>query len=295
LISRARDGEELTADEVAAVAGFLYTPSNRHWRQKLDVLRLIRGMRLSEEARRFCVGPVRELADPVNLARDAPGRLMRAGLRTVFIMTLGLAAVETSARAEPVWMIPLLVVALPVFLVSLAMESMHLREIRAEAARTLGALRDPDSLAVLISCARDLSAEVRRAGTEGLPQNLHDLPPVRPNLAPADYAKLIALLGSSEEIVVLSVLDALEKFDEGEAIQGVQRLVKRGATREIRAEAERILPILKDRQRRAQDPALLVRPAGPPEDAPEELLRPAWGVADEDPSTLLRAERAGPD
>ncbi len=93
-----------------------------------------------------------------------------------------------------------------------------------------------------------------------------------------------------DEAIELDILELLRRHGEGSAADPVGRILKRGRTGRVRTKAAEILPVLKERLRIEQEPKVLLRPSGPPEDSPGELLRPAVSTADRDPSMLLRAE-----
>jgi hypothetical protein len=290
-VRRVRRGDDLTLAEVGTLADFLAVRSNRLWEQKREILWLIEKMQLSPEARAICVNRVCDIANPANVDRDMPGRLLRSTVRSLVFILAAFAGMMREQGLMVLFGALAAFGSVPLFVVSLVLESMHLRAIRIQATRTLGVLREPYTIPVLIACVRDLCPGVRRNAIESLPSILHDLPPEPSAISPwVIAAQLAGLLGVRDEALVMSVLGYLERFDNGSAIRAVERQAKRGATPRIRAEAERILPLLWERLRRAQDPSLLVRPANAPEVTPEELLRPAGSGADGDPSTLLRAE-----
>jgi hypothetical protein len=94
---------------------------------------------------------------------------------------------------------------------------------------------------------------------------------------------------------ILAALRALEFIGTGQSAYPVERLVQRRPTShdalafmEIRAEAERILPILQDRQRQEEASSLLLRASTMPPTVPEQLLRPAHYQDAKSAEQLLR-------
>jgi hypothetical protein len=184
------------------------------------------------------------------------------------------------------------IAALPVTGLRLLAESYTFLRMRAEATRAIGALREAGAVPVLLQNIRDPNARVRLAAMECLPGVMDAIAKEEMPLPAGEY-DLCFLLGDRNESLVLSTLQVLRLHGDGSTAQPVERLVRRGRTERIRGLAEEILPVLQERLRREQDPALLVRPSMSPEDAPSELLRPAASEPDVDPSTLLRADVAG--
>ena len=105
--------------------------------------------------------------------------------------------------------------------------------------------------------------------------------------------RLTELLSQTESYQTFAILGALEHVGTGVCVPAIERLTKRGRTPEIRAHAERLLPVLEERRKREQAPTFLLRASSAPRDPKEELLRP---VTDIDPATppeqLLRAGEA---
>jgi hypothetical protein len=86
------------------------------------------------------------------------------------------------------------------------------------------------------------------------------------------------------------ILEALGRVGGGNAVETVERIAEAGRMPVWRAKARDILPVLRERQRREQDSARLLRATESPRDS-ESLLRPA--AASSQPAELLL--RAGPD
>jgi hypothetical protein len=97
-----------------------------------------------------------------------------------------------------------------------------------------------------------------------------------------------AFAGASPDLA-LRLLFALAKIGDSRALTAVQRLALEGETEAIRAEAQRILPILEARAQQENSAQNLLRPTQAPAASPQELLRPA-SEGSERPEELLRPE-----
>jgi hypothetical protein len=169
--------------------------------------------------------------------------------------------------------------------------------IREMAIRSLGKLAVPQTLGILAMAASEPygrpwngSGAIRMAASEALPKIVAALEPAHYGALPAGTVSwLCKLLGDGSSYAAFPALDALRVIGDGSAVQPVARLARRAADPAVRRTAEELLPILQERQKQAQAAAGLLRPAEALAAAPEELLRPAAGSADESPEELLRA------
>jgi hypothetical protein len=100
-------------------------------------------------------------------------------------------------------------------------------------------------------------------------------------------AKMIMM---SDESIVILAMDVLGRMGDVLALKDVEEIASHGATSTVRDAANRVLPILRDRARRSEDAARLLRPAFAPD--AETLLRPASGPTEADPAVLLRPANA---
>jgi hypothetical protein len=165
--------------------------------------------------------------------------------------------------------------SVPVVSVSLSLDRKQNNRVRAAAAVALGRLQSVESVGALTTALYDHSAAVRRAAVPALKSAL-------PLLTPEHYGQLgvqaipnlCRALGHGDELLVLHVLDALEKVGDGRAVQPVEETATRGRTDRIRQMAIRILPLLQERQRQESASKMLLRAAVPTESAPHTLLRP---------------------
>jgi len=86
--------------------------------------------------------------------------------------------------------------------------------------------------------------------------------------------------------VAVDLLEGLERIGDGRALDAARTCAKSGDTPDIRERAARLVPILEERLRRANDAADLLRPASAP--GAETLLRPASAGDGTPPERLLR-------
>lgn len=156
--------------------------------------------------------------------------------------------------------------------------------VRKYAIRSLGPLGRPSSFRTLVHLCEAFDTYLQ------LEEVLSQLPPECYSEYSDMTTSLCRLLNRmysyTDEKHFLVVLRALEKVGSGQAVRPVERRTKFVPTK-VCEEAMRILPILQERQRRENDPRLLLRSADSPI-AVDTLLRPAGGGTSE-PQTLLRA------
>lgn len=177
--------------------------------------------------------------------------------------------------------------ALPVRAVQ---ESYERNALAALAAEGLCRQDDKTYLPAIIEGAfgynRVASAPARRAV-------LHLLPLVTPDdtarFSNITRQHLMEALGRSyNNDMDMALLRVLEWMGDGQVIPRVERMASRGATEELRAEAARILPALHERHRRAQAPAILLRPSQAVPSSGEQLLRPGYATDTTPAVQLLR-------
>ncbi|MDW8209167.1 MAG: HEAT repeat domain-containing protein [Chloroherpetonaceae bacterium] len=192
---------------------------------------------------------------------------------------------------------------LPFYPLHAAWEDRKLNRLRAEVMRACGQLRllsMLDAVADGVFYAAGLQQtlgcrKVREAAIQALPEMLAALTPEHYGQLPAGTTPaLCRVLYHPDNRLVALALDALGKVGDGRAVAPVEQMVRRGRTPELRAEAERILPVLQERKRQEEAHSSLLRPSGVPADTPDVLLRPAAAQSHVDPETLLRTvETAG--
>jgi hypothetical protein len=176
-----------------------------------------------------------------------------------------------------------------VFPLVVARDAANMNRLRAAAAGALGRLREPASVGALAKAARGGSLHVRRAAADALEQVLPDLLEFHYGQIGAEAVpNLCDLLYHHDESLDIAILRALGKVGDGRAVRTVEQIAGSWRPVEMCMEAHRILPILRARQQREKDAALLLRPSQSPNDAAQTLLRPAAGPAETDPQLLLR-------
>lgn len=161
-------------------------------------------------------------------------------------------------------------------------------KVRKYSIRSLCRLGSPASIGTLAGLIKKPDMIVSAESETALK---HLLPYLTPEHYP-DYSDatphLCRLLGGADWPFSLQVLEALEKIGDGRAVEVIERLTKRGLHWKVQEEAERILPLLQERQRKEKDPRRLVRAADIPEGL-STLLRPAAGNSPSEPQAFLRA------
>jgi hypothetical protein len=191
--------------------------------------------------------------------------------------------------------LPVLLLTIPIYQ---AVNATRHNLVRAVAATSLGklGLRQSVPTVVAAACGREQrtvgAGPVRKAA-------LATLPSLLATLTTEDYGQfgsqvvpdLCRLLRQSSDDIVLSALEALGKIGDGQAVDPVERLAR--DTKEkglllVQEAAERILPVLRQRQQEENNPRVLLRAAYAPAAPADTLLRPAQGVPEAEPQVLLR-------
>jgi hypothetical protein len=188
--------------------------------------------------------------------------------------------------------------SLPMLPISSALEDTHLNRLRAAALRTCGRLQITGAIDMVAEMLFEGAGgqqtlgclQVREAAAEALPSILAALTPEHYGRLPIEaMPKLCRTLYHPDDSLVMRVLEALEIVGDGRAVTDVERMVTRGRTPQLRTEAARILPVLKERQSRENAPFVLLRASAAPAETPDILLRPALNAPATEPQELLRA------
>ena len=200
------------------------------------------------------------------------------------------------------WALILAAVAasLPVAMIRHSGDDLTYSLMRCVAAKSLGRLCVPDSVAPLAAAVNyepDLLGivnvsnwrKIRRIAREGLPAAISTLRPEHYlQLDPIIVPNLCALIGEPDEGLALLALDALGKVGDGRAVLPAQQIANKHASPRRREIANAILPLLLYRQQQENSYTHLLRASAAPV-GPETLLRAASGKPDDAPETLLRA------
>ena len=161
----------------------------------------------------------------------------------------------------------------------------------AAAADSLIVLQDKRALPGLIQIGfghhpNRARAEAQRAVHSLLPL----LGPEDRELLQADHERhLMEALGTVDADMTLRIVRALEFVGTGKAVRSVESLLRRASTRTVlRAEAERVLPLLQARLQQEQAVQVLLRPSQIPQNTSEEMLRPVLEPIPTPAEQLLR-------
>jgi hypothetical protein len=184
---------------------------------------------------------------------------------------------------------------IPLVLYTLFVDS-RVNTVRAAAATALGRLQIPEAVGEVAAAVHDSPGTRQTPGT-GLVREaaLNALPFLLDALTTHYYgrlpdqaiANLCRLLEHPNDRLILDVLEALGRVGGGSAVEPVERVARRGRAY-TRQTAERILPVLRERQRREREAATLLRPSIAPDDPSQVLLRPAQDTGQADVNLLLR-------
>lgn len=107
-------------------------------------------------------------------------------------------------------------------------------------------------------------------------------------LSPRTRHQLAQALRKSEPNMAIALLNALEHVGFGQAADTVEDMSQEGATADVRERAERLLPVLQERQRAEAACASLLRPTSAPAAVAAELLRATNLPVPAPPAQLLR-------
>lgn len=161
--------------------------------------------------------------------------------------------------------------------------------VRAAAAWALGRLGVGDAAGSLADAALYGTPGVARASSVALLEVLpHLAPDAYDPLDPETPRLLCRLLGRKGPEADLLLLEALGKVGGGGALADVERMARAARTEPVRAAAERILHLLRERRELERHSGRLLRPARPPRSDAETLVRPAPPGASGDEQLLVR-------
>ncbi len=276
-----------------AIPSLLYSiqaPSGFRWRERIVAAWALSRMEVDETTRCHAASCLIRMLRREN-EKDAAGRIGRMALRTGILS--GALSILTSP-ATGIGAIPFFIVLSVVFSpftfsLSSWIDSRRHDRVRAAAAEALGHVCIAESIGDLALAARDKNMRVRqRAANSFLP--------VAATITKRDYRRLdnwmvnavFRLLSGRDDDLQRAALRALGEFGDGSALEPVQRVAKKGKTRELRALAESCLPILRERWQKENDTRILLRAADSPGAREEALLRPAGG-SETPAERLLRA------
>jgi HEAT repeat protein len=212
-------------------------------------------------------------------------------------------AAGNRAVLSPLWgcagcvMGPLGLITIPsAFVLSMVLDN-RLHRVRAAAAEALGEMGDSRATGPLAKAIRAYGGAKATSGSQVAEKAAADaLPRVLRDLKPSDYgvvergtiADLCWVLAHAREPLALAILEALEKVGDGSALRAVEHLARTSRFPALRAEANRILPTLQERFRKATEAQSLLR-AAEPGGAEDVLLRPATETGPAEPERLLRS------
>jgi len=169
-------------------------------------------------------------------------------------------------------------------------------KVNASAANALICIKDPRSVPSLVEVATEKYSQSARSGAmDALRETL-------PVLTASDYGlltgaverRLTGMFAMHNPPLILASVRALEFVGTGQAVGPVERLARRKPLTQsliyadIRAEAERVLPVLLERKRLEEASSVLLRPSQVAPDTGAVLLRAASSLsAYEEPAEQL--------
>lgn len=153
------------------------------------------------------------------------------------------------------------VLTVPICLAYGRVNAAHNNLLRAAAAESLGRLNVIESIGPLAEKLFDASVPVREASAHAL---IELLPRLRDSdigaLEPEAIARLAEALTHPNTLVVLKVLEALNKVGSGSTLAAVDRLAREGKTSQLRESARQVAAVLEERRRREREARHLMRP-----------------------------------
>lgn len=177
---------------------------------------------------------------------------------------------------------------------SLGLDRARQSRVRKEAALSLSNLGRVEALPYLLAAIRGAKGDLQTALLDAIAALL-------PRLSVEDYGRfrsdtvpnLCHLLERHPGDSQLRILVAIRLIGDSRAIETVKGLAESSPSSEVRERAREILPILEARKAQEYNAQNLLRASQEPL-AEEELLRPAYAVADTETDTLLRPSIAPP-
>ena len=174
---------------------------------------------------------------------------------------------------------------------SIAADRGRMQRLRAQVAESLGILRAPESVDALTTASLEVVSRVREPAVAALMKVLPTVTEENPGrLSAHTQAGLFKLMYDCNRDDCLAILRALGRVGSGRAAASLESLMLRWQDGAVRREAERILPLLRERQRQDEAATVLLRAAECRVDA---LLRPAQGGTAVNPEQMLRPADSG--
>jgi hypothetical protein len=210
---------------------------------------------------------------------------LRAWLRYGIVFPFAL-AFDIAENSGPV----VTMLLLPIILGTSVVQDLRTEKLlRSYAALSLGRRQAVEGIGALAAATFDRDARVRDSAASGLHEAL---PAVMLEhfglLKREEISELAKVLEHPDNLLVFKVLGALDKIGTGVAIPAVEALRNRARIGRMQQEAERVLVVLKERQKQEEMGRTLLRATSSP-DAPSEILvRPVQTTHESDPAVLLR-------
>ncbi len=174
-------------------------------------------------------------------------------------------------------------------------DALYANRVRAAAVAALGYLKQASFLGVITKATKDSSLVVRNAALDALPL-------VLPSLTPEHYGSfssetisgLCHILDHAEAVLQLTILEALIKVGDGNAVRSVERTAVKGRSEQARSLAIHVLPVLQQRQQQENASRMLLRASQSVSESSRILVRPAQESAGTEPHQLLRSSSSNP-
>jgi hypothetical protein len=162
--------------------------------------------------------------------------------------------------------------------------------IRVAAAEALGRLHAPEAAGALLASLFDRDQRVADAAAKALRDVLPTLSEEHAEqLDPSGREHLRRAVRHTDAEVALAAVEALSRVGRGDDIPAVEQAAAKGASEGIRSAAQVTLTVLRERKRREELSATLLRPDSRPHADVSTLLRPSTDAGEANPSQLLRA------
>ncbi len=306
---RVAGGKDLDGKTIKSLLGAVEDRHAAVWRERAIGAWCLGRCRLSAEQREDTVSALRTLlaADSYYYDSERNARAVSRALSVSMMVAAPTAAVLLSyldglttigflfdwATAFAMGSVALGAILFPPILVySRVRDAVELSRCIVEAAAALGILADPLAVGLLAKAHMQGSRHVSKASQAALPACLDAVREEHYGLLPPDATDaLCELLDRSDEEQTLQILTALELAGTGAAVERVRRLAERSSVHSIQAKAAAIVPILEERLENETAAARLLRPAKPPGEDGEMLLRPASSATAVPEEQLLRPSK----
>ncbi len=281
----------------------------RRWRERVKMVANLPDLANSEEHRkavfaRLCQIAKNKFTQFVKRASNVGNRAFRMAATASFLLTIWFLFSESSMmHIYALDFLPSMLVILTPLMIPLSLtfeiaKANNTTKVRRAAIEALGKLAAPESAAIIATAYFDRWVTVQRSAARALEAVLPALTTAHYGQTQAETTPALCRVleqtafraNGVSEALPLALVEALGRAGDGRALAMVARVASEAQWGHVREAAERVLPVLRERQRQETDSGTLLRGSAPNAGASDTLLRPAGSSSDTTaPEQLLRA------